>query len=921
LQRNLESVLSSDFGFDSFRPGQRDAIERILQGEHTLVVMPTGAGKSLIYQFCAVNLPGVTLVISPLISLMHDQVQTLNRRRISSTFINSAVPTETQNERLKAMTQGKYRLVYIAPERLSSTVFVQGLRRANVSLLAVDEAHCISQWGHDFRPDYLRIAAARAMMGAPTTTALTATATPQVRSDIATHLQLDRVRHIVTGFNRPNLTFEVRYAADPEAKLREILQLVRSVVHGAAIIYAGTRRDAEEVSEFIESAAGIEAPYYHAGLCHDERARVQDRFMSGDLNAVVATNAFGMGIDRSDVRLVAHYAVPGSLEAYYQEAGRAGRDGKASRAVLIYSPRDRALQEHFINDALIPADSLKRLHDAVACGSPDDRLTSDELSRATGMREVEVRVGLSLLEEASAVWLGGTDGHGMEVAALQWNGSEIARITGLARVRAQQRFDQLGRIVGYAESDACRRKTILDHFGDPDDTVASTCCDNCIAASRHASSASSSDGASLTPENETALLILDAVRSMRWEVGRGKLSSILKGSRSKEIARFDYDKNPRYGKLAVFSVGEIEGLVDQMLGMGYLKLTGALRPVLKLTSLGLAALERREAISLLFPREVSSRSNQVARKRRSAGVGSSDTAEITARLFADGLSVPTIASERGLAIGTIYGHLAQMIQYQRVDLSKVVPEDRVAVIRDGIRKAGDDYGIGAIKRYLPDDIDYGEIRCVLAAGNSTSAAKPDAAAASDVVTDFLASSRPRLIKGPWTAGWSLGFHSSFSGDKWNRSGVGDLAYRLKYRSDRSAIEPLVDEAVKLISLHPEMAEFDEIVPMCPSVERVFDPVGAFADGLGRRLSKPVVDALERTRKVNPQKEIKTIAEKRHNVAESFRVKRRRDGMRLLLVDDLYDSGATLEEACRTLRAAGADSIRVLTITRTIHTDR
>ncbi|HLA87675.1 MAG TPA: RecQ family ATP-dependent DNA helicase, partial [Anaerolineales bacterium] len=301
IPSNLSSSLHQHFGFDSFRAGQEEAIHSLLNNQHTLAIMPTGAGKSLIYQLAALQLEGITLVISPLIALMKDQVDALNRKGIPATFINSAMPVTEQKDRLTFISQGKYRLIYVAPERLRSVTFLQSLQNLTLSLLAVDEAHCISEWGHDFRPDYLHIAEARKQLGNPLTVALTATATPKVQNDIVRSLALpESTKRIVTGFNRPNLTLEVKYTADTESKFRALNELLNLHPNGATLIYTGTRRDAEEVAEFVRVVCKLKAEHYHAGLPAEDRARIQERFINGTTPVVVATNAFGMGIDRAD---------------------------------------------------------------------------------------------------------------------------------------------------------------------------------------------------------------------------------------------------------------------------------------------------------------------------------------------------------------------------------------------------------------------------------------------------------------------------------------------------------------------------------------------------------------------------------------------------------------------------------------------
>ncbi|MEX2173890.1 MAG: RecQ family ATP-dependent DNA helicase [Pirellulaceae bacterium] len=374
------------FGLARFRPGQRDVISAVLERHDCLCIMPTGGGKSLCYQLPSVAREGLTLVVSPLIALMKDQVDALHALGIAATFINSSLTAREQFERMDAMAAGQYDLVYIAPERLRSTLFVEKLRAAKLQLLAVDEAHCISEWGHDFRPDYARIGLLRQRLGNPQTIALTATATPKVRSDVAQQLRLREPKVFITGFARTNLHFEVHPALSDLDKGQTLLDFLAETP-GAGIIYASTRKRCEELVETLRSKLkGRKAGLYHAGLEQDERRRVQDEFMSGRLPIIVATNAFGMGIDKADLRFVVHYNIPGSLEAYYQEAGRAGRDGQPSRCLLIYTPRDRNIQEFFIDGSYPEPEIVKLVYDYLRGIDTDPiELTLDEIKDRLGL--------------------------------------------------------------------------------------------------------------------------------------------------------------------------------------------------------------------------------------------------------------------------------------------------------------------------------------------------------------------------------------------------------------------------------------------------------------------------------------------------------------------------------------------------------
>jgi ATP-dependent DNA helicase RecQ len=342
----IKDLLKRYYGFSEFRLGQEEAISQVLNKKDTVVIMPTGGGKSLIFQLPALVLEGVTLVVSPLIALMKDQVDSLLKLGIPSTFINSSISLSETNERLEQIKNGFYKIVYVAPERFYNQAFLEALSKVSVSLFAIDEAHCISQWGHDFRPSYLRLKKVIDFLKRPVVLTLTATATIEVRDDIIKQLELKNPAVIVTGFARDNLQFGVIQAANSR-KADLVLEAIMGSADGSGIVYVGTRAKAEELLEFL-LANDVSAVVYHAGLDADSREWVQDSFMNGQARVVVATNAFGMGINKKDIRFVIHYDLPGTIEAYYQEAGRAGRDGLPSLCLLLYSPSDRYLREFFI---------------------------------------------------------------------------------------------------------------------------------------------------------------------------------------------------------------------------------------------------------------------------------------------------------------------------------------------------------------------------------------------------------------------------------------------------------------------------------------------------------------------------------------------------------------------------------------------
>ena len=355
---DLEQLLLDRFGFPGFRAGQREIIEHVVEGRDALVVMPTGAGKSLCYQVPALARGGLTIVVSPLIALMKDQVDALVEKGVRATFLNSSLSRGEYEARQEAVRRGEIELLYVAPERFSPG-FMSYLASVDVRLLAVDEAHCLSQWGHDFRPDYLRLGRVRDELGNPPTIALTATATPEVQEDIVRTLHLQTGRVFVRGFDRENLILEVVNVSGKRHKYALLPELVQP---GPALVYAATRKRVEEATRALRDA-GVRAGFYHAGLPKDERTRIQEDFMAGALPVVVATNAFGMGIDKRDIRCIVHVDLPGTVEAYYQEIGRAGRDGRTSRAVLLWHKSDRNIQQFFIDNSHPPADWVHALYD------------------------------------------------------------------------------------------------------------------------------------------------------------------------------------------------------------------------------------------------------------------------------------------------------------------------------------------------------------------------------------------------------------------------------------------------------------------------------------------------------------------------------------------------------------------------------
>ncbi len=480
----LQQALHEHFRYTRFRPGQLEALQHVLAGRHTLLVMPTGSGKSLCYQLpAALDGEGLVFVVSPLIALMQDQVRSLARRGMPAAALHSLQRAEEQAAILRGLAAGHYRLVYVAPERLQSAAFVEALPAARVRLLAIDEAHCISQWGHDFRPAYLEIHKTWEALGRPTVMAATATATLEVQDDILQQLHLDDAARVVTGFDRPNLFFGVAQAADEDAKLERLLAALAAASDGCAIVYVGTRRAAEELADVVGEVTGQATACYHGGLEPEERRHVQARFVQNRVRVLVATNAFGLGVDKANIRAVIHWDIPGSLDAYYQEAGRAGRDGRPAHCLLIYSPADRALQDWFIDHDAPDAGGLTRLREALLRARPGagGRRSAEEaaLRRQAGLNEIRLRVGISLLQGAGIL-----DDQGRDGGELLFTLSEEAPFDAEAIMARVERFRAhkralLEEMIAYAETAECRRRAILAHFGDHGTSAAARCCDNC----------------------------------------------------------------------------------------------------------------------------------------------------------------------------------------------------------------------------------------------------------------------------------------------------------------------------------------------------------------------------------------------------------------------------------------------------------
>lgn len=739
-------VLFQRFGHRDFRPGQAAIIETVLAGRDVLAVMPTGSGKSLCYQLPAVVREGCALVVSPLIALMKDQVDALQAQGIAATYVNSSLSPREQQERLQACRAGAYDLLYIAPERFRSPRFVEAVSRMRVPLLAIDEAHCISEWGHDFRPDYLRLREAVALPDRPQVLALTATATVDVQQDIVQQLGRPDMQPFVYGFDRPNLVYRVLSLNGQKAKLQALQEVLVAQRDGSTIVYTATRRAAQEVAAFLQGR-GSEVLLYHAGLSDAARKQAQDAFMERPNGLIVATNAFGMGIDKPDVRRVVHFNLPRSLEAYYQEAGRAGRDGDDAQCVLLFSYGDVRIQEFLVEQNNPTREVLERVYELIAGTRPpgtDVQLSALLRHLGRGSSAMQLAAAARLLEKAGCIEQSTSFAAGDDPPAGLPN--TLVRLVGqpvspqslvldddALRRRRQHETAKIRRMVGYANARQCRRQKILGYFGETWNEPNCAACDHCLSGTGPKTASGGPARAPSEGEWLNVQKILSCVARMRGRYGRTRVVQVLQGSRAREIRGTHLSQLSTYGILKGAPREVIDAYLEALISAGCIDIVGDEYPKLEITDHGQAVMRRQQDIQLpLLPGGTTSRRSVAppARPQPAGSEGSPAIPSLTPDLLAAAdFQAPSPASEAEPECDAV---LLQRLQARRKALAEAASLPAYCIVNNRTlrelaqrlpterRALLQIYGIGEEKARKYGEFLLNEIRDHLAENHRTS---------------------------------------------------------------------------------------------------------------------------------------------------------------------------------------------------------
>ncbi|MEH7252939.1 DNA helicase RecQ [Neobacillus niacini] len=689
-----QQLLESHFGYSTFRNGQESAIQSVLAGENTICVMPTGGGKSICYQIPALVLPGTTIVISPLISLMKDQVDALVQVGIPATFINSSLSYSEANERIREAKQGMYKLLYIAPERLESRDFIDDLKQMDIPLVAVDEAHCISQWGHDFRPSYRHIQQmVFSLPQQPNVLALTATATPRVREDICETLDIDEENSIITGFERENLTFSVIKGQDRLLFLRDYLKKNEKE---AGIIYAATRKNVDQLYERLKKQ-NINVARYHAGMGDAERIREQDRFLKDEASVMVATSAFGMGIDKSNIRYVLHFQLPKNMESYYQEAGRAGRDGLESECILLYSSQDVQVQRFLIDqssDRTRMTQELEKLQQMVDYCHTESCL-QEFILKYFGEIETEScghcgncldsRSSIDVTKEAQMVMscvIRMGQRFGKTITAQVLTGSKNKKVMEMG-------FDKLT-TYGILKDKGLKEVTDFIEFLISQDLIA-------IEQGQFPTMY-------VSPKGKDVLLGKEQVQRRETV----KVREISKDDPLFEVlreVRRTIAETENVPPFVIFSDAALKDMCAKLpkTSEEFLNVSGV--GELKLKKYGLDFIQPIRQFCETNPdRQPELLTATAPKKAAKKAVGDSHLE--TLQLHQQNLSIKEIAEKRELAISTVESHLIQCAQQgMEVDFNRLIPEEYMVLLEKAVNVVGRDR-LKPIKEQLPEEVSY-----------------------------------------------------------------------------------------------------------------------------------------------------------------------------------------------------------------------